>query len=81
MSYDYVFHAVDSSVPPPPQGSVSSECPNGVLVVEEIDVESVRNNKNKRLTVMIRNIPNRYSADDLSSVLDSYIASGNVQHG
>lgn len=51
-----------------------------MLVVEEIDVESVRNNKNKRLTVMIRNIPNRYSADDLSSVLDSYIASGNVQH-
>ena len=70
MSYDYVFHAVDSSVPPPHQGSVSSECPIGVLVVEEIDVESVQNNKN-----------NRYSADDLSSVLDSYIASGNVQHG
>ncbi|KAK8822462.1 hypothetical protein WA577_005625, partial [Blastocystis sp. JDR] len=54
----------NSSVPPPHQGSVS----------KEIDVESVRNNKNKRLTVMIRNIPNRYSADDLSSVLDSYIA-------
>lgn len=42
--------------------------------IEEIDVESVKNNKNKRLTVMIRNIPNRYSMDDLCAVLDYYVA-------
>ena len=43
--------------------------------VEEIDLESVKNNTNTRMTEMIRNIPNRYSVDDLRAVLDGYVAS------
>ena len=35
-----------------------------------IDISSVVNGKNERLTVMLRNVPNRYSEVDLKKVLD-----------
>ena len=35
-----------------------------------IDIESVQNGTNTRLTVMLRNVPNRYTEDDLKRVLD-----------
>ena len=35
-----------------------------------IDIESVQNGTNKRLTVMLRNVPNRYTEADLKRVLD-----------
>lgn len=43
------------------------ECP--------IDIPSVMNGQNKRLTVMLRNVPNRYTEVDLKRVLDLVIPS------
>ena len=40
-----------------------------------IDVRSVINGQNKRLTVMLRNVPNRYTPADLKKVLDMFIYS------
>ena len=39
----------------------------------EIDLESVKSGENQRLTIMLRNVPNRYSESDLCRVLDSVI--------
>ena len=55
----------NKSIQHPPSATQYKEC--------EIDLESVKSGKNQRLTIMLRNVPNRYSESDLCRVLDSVI--------
>ena len=50
--------------------SISSQPSETHYMESLIDIESVKNGTNKRFTVMLRNVPNRYTEADLKRVLD-----------
>lgn len=59
----------------PTHGSVENQPGKSPYLEYLIDVRSVINGQNKRLTVMLRNVPNRYTPADLKKVLDTFIYS------
>ena len=60
---------------PLPHDSVENQHDKSPYPEYLIDVRSVINGQNKRLTVMLRNVPNRYTPADLKRVLDAFIYS------
>ena len=60
---------------PLPHDSVENQHDKSPYPEYLIDVRSVISGQNKRLTVMLRNVPNRYTPADLKRVLDAFIYS------
>ena len=59
-----------SSPSPSPSPSPTQETH---YMESHIDLESVKNGTNKRFTVMLRNVPNRYTEEELQRILDLVI--------
>lgn len=57
----------------PPSASSSPPTQETHYMESHIDLESVQNGTNKRFTVMLRNVPNRYTEEELQRVLDLVI--------